>query len=319
MNDQTSGSSVNDKELMITMWHDYEATRDELFRAFIDRSRIAWWFGPNGFTTTIIGMDVRPGGVWNYVMHGPDGTDYPDKATYVEITEPERLVYDHAVDRPGAPRMFRQTVSFDTAAGKSRVTFELKFDSREEFERNLKAGAVEGGLQTLARLEEYLDKSRAMAARAAAPLPREMTLDRTFEAPRERVWAAWTDPKQLARWWGPRGFTNPVCEFDARPEGEINIVMRGPDGLDYPMEGEVREVAEPERLVFTATTLEDDAGVPQLETLDTVVLADLGGRTKLELRVFVDKLGPSALQARAGMEEGWSSSLDKLAEFLKKS
>ena len=149
-------------------------------------------------------------------------------------------------------------------------------------------------------------------------IPRELTLTRIFNAPREIVFKAWTDPRLLAQWWGPHGFTNPVCEVDARPGGAIYINMRWPDGRDNFMKGTFHEVVPPERLVFTTSALEDDAGMPQLEVLNTVTFAEQGSQTKLTLHAVVVRAGPAAEGALSGMEEGWSQSLEKLAAALKK-
>ena len=80
---------------------------------------------------------------------------------------------------------------------------------------------------------------------------REVVITRVFDAPRSLVFKAWTDPEHMARWWGPRGFTNPICELDARVGGAWRIVMRSPAGIEYPCGGVYREIVEPERLVFT--------------------------------------------------------------------
>ena len=80
---------------------------------------------------------------------------------------------------------------------------------------------------------------------------REFVSTRNFSAPRELVFAAWTQPKQLAHWWGPHSMTNPVCEVDLRPGGRYRIVMRSPEEFDYPLDGEYREIVKPQRLVFT--------------------------------------------------------------------
>src|SRR5271155_561565 len=98
---------------------------------------------------------------------------------------------------------------------------------------------------------------------------REITITRTFDAPRALVFEAWTDAKVLAQWWGPQGFTNPRCEFDAKVGGVIRIDMRAPDGAIYPMQGEVREIVSPERLVFTNMAL-DANGSPVTAGLTTV-------------------------------------------------
>jgi uncharacterized protein YndB with AHSA1/START domain len=144
------------------------------------------------------------------------------------------------------------------------------------------------------------------------PAPRELVLTRLIDAPRERVFQAWTDPRHLAQWWGPLHFTNAVCEVDPRPGGAIRIDMRGPDGVIYPMKGVFREVVAPERLVFTSTAVEDAAGNPQLEGLATVTFAEHEGKTLLTVHNLILKAGPGAADALAGMDEGWNQSLDRL-------
>jgi uncharacterized protein YndB with AHSA1/START domain len=144
-----------------------------------------------------------------------------------------------------------------------------------------------------------------------------LVITRVFDAPRELVFKAWTDPAHLARWWGPHGFTNPVCEMDVRPGGAYCIVMRGPDGVEYPVKGVYREVVEPERLVFTAVA-EDEEGNPLLEGLTTVTFAEHGGKTKLTLQTGAVGLVADAAPMLEGMEEGWTQSLERLAEYVAK-
>lgn len=144
---------------------------------------------------------------------------------------------------------------------------------------------------------------------------REVTLSRVYDAPREVVFGAWTDPEQLACWWGPKMFTNPVCEVDARPGGQLRIVMRGPDGSDYPMRGEFREVLAPERLSFTSMAL-DAQGATVIDGFTTVLFAAEGGKTRLTVIARGKALAPVAIQYLQGMEMGWSMSLEKLAELL---
>jgi uncharacterized protein YndB with AHSA1/START domain len=155
---------------------------------------------------------------------------------------------------------------------------------------------------------------------AAGQARQELTLTRILGAPRRLVFKAWTDTKHMARWWGPRGFSNPVCELDVRPGGLIRIDMRGPDGHVYPMKGIFHEVVEPERLVFTSTALEDEQGKPLLEILNTITFDDFNGITKLTLHarhVTGDfKMTPQVAAALAGMEQGWSESFHRLADEL---
>lgn len=149
---------------------------------------------------------------------------------------------------------------------------------------------------------------------AAADVP-ELVLTRFFEAPPERVFQAWTDPQHLARWFGPEVFSIPVCEVDVRPGGALHIVMRAPDGADYPMRGQYREVVPPQRLVFTSTA-DDAQGHTLFETLHTVTFAAEGTGTRLTLRAQVLWASEEAAPYLAGMEAGWTQSLVKLAAYL---
>ena len=141
----------------------------------------------------------------------------------------------------------------------------------------------------------------------------ELVLTSVFDAPLELVFKAWTDPKRVAQWWGPHRFTNPVCELDPRPGGAIRIHMRGPDGTVYPMTGVYQEVVEPERIVFTSAAL-DAAGKPMFELLTTVT--EQGGKTKQILRARVIKSTAQAAPYLAGMEAGWTQSLERLTAYL---
>jgi uncharacterized protein YndB with AHSA1/START domain len=142
-----------------------------------------------------------------------------------------------------------------------------------------------------------------------------IALTRVFDAPRTLVWKAWTDPRMMAQWFGPRGFTNPVCELDVRVGGSLRIVMRGPDGNDYPMKGVFREVVALERLVFTNIAT-DNSGKHLLEGETTVTFAEKDGKTTLILKSRAIGLVPIAPQMLAGMETGWTQSIDKLQGLL---
>jgi uncharacterized protein YndB with AHSA1/START domain len=145
----------------------------------------------------------------------------------------------------------------------------------------------------------------------------ELVLTRIVDAPRELVFKMWTDPKRVAQWWGPHGFTNPVCELDARPGGAILIHMRGPDGTVYPMRGVYQEVVEPKRLVFISSAL-DANGNAMFEVLTTVTFAEHNGKTKQTLHARVIKRTAQAAPYLKGMEAGWTQSLERLAERLAK-
>jgi uncharacterized protein YndB with AHSA1/START domain len=150
-------------------------------------------------------------------------------------------------------------------------------------------------------------------------MSKEVTITRVFDAPRELVFKAWTDPKLLEQWWGPEYFSVPYCEVDVRPGGVFRVHMRGPDGVIYPGGGMYHEIVEPERLVITTTAFEDEAGIPKLEVRNTITFAELeAGKTKLTLHALVITAAPEVQAALAGMEQGWKQSFDKLNRFLVK-
>ncbi|HXA02821.1 MAG TPA: SRPBCC domain-containing protein [Cytophagaceae bacterium] len=138
-----------------------------------------------------------------------------------------------------------------------------------------------------------------------------------FDAPRELVFKVWTDPKHLAQWWGPNGFTNPVCELDVRTGGGILIHMQGSDGTIYPMNGKFEEILKPERLVFSSAALDKD-GHPLFEVFNIITFEEQHGKTKLTMKATISKVTAEAKQYLDGMEEGWSQSLVRLEKYLTK-
>ncbi len=152
----------------------------------------------------------------------------------------------------------------------------------------------------------------AQAETQAAPAAeRTLRLRRTFAAPREKVFRAWTDPEELVKWWGPGGFTVPICELDVRPGGAFRTCMRSPDGDEYNLSGVYREVTPPERLVFTWVWRE--GALAGQETLVTVEFHDRDGATEV---VLTHEGFPDAA-VRGMHEQGWSSSLDCLEEVFR--
>jgi uncharacterized protein YndB with AHSA1/START domain len=148
-------------------------------------------------------------------------------------------------------------------------------------------------------------------------MAKEFIFKRTFDAPRELMFKAWTDPSFLSKWWGPNDFTTPICEVDARKGGKLYIVMHGPKGSDFdidlPTTGIFQEFDPPSRFVFSNEALPDEKDVPQLATLCTVTFAEVGGKMEMTLHIVLVKSTPASAGALAGMEMGWSQSLDKLA------
>jgi uncharacterized protein YndB with AHSA1/START domain len=151
----------------------------------------------------------------------------------------------------------------------------------------------------------------AVSNAATESADRVLVITRIFDAPREFVFKAWTEPEHLMRWWGPRGFTMTSCEIDLRPGGACHFHMRSPEGAEHRTRGVFREIIEPERLVMTRAWV-DAEGKPGHETLLTLTFADHGGKTKLTLHQAIFE----SVTARDLHQRGWSSSLDCLAEYL---
>jgi uncharacterized protein YndB with AHSA1/START domain len=141
---------------------------------------------------------------------------------------------------------------------------------------------------------------------------RKFVITREYQAQRELVFRAWTDPKQLVQWWGPDGFTNPVCEWDPKPGKSIYVVMRGPDGTDFPMGGTFSEVVAPERLVFSCGAMDGNRKL-LFEFLHTVSFTEAKGRTTVTVKSVVTMTTPNVGMYIGGYEPGMTQSLDRLA------
>jgi uncharacterized protein YndB with AHSA1/START domain len=149
-----SNESTADREVVITRVID--VPRELVFDAWTDPEHIGEWWGPRGFTITTHEMDVRPGGLWRFMMHGPDGVDYPNRIEYLEIERPARLVFDHGGEVKGESD-FHVTVTFEEESGKTRLTMRSLFATAAERDKVVREyGAIEGGNQTIDRLVEYL-------------------------------------------------------------------------------------------------------------------------------------------------------------------
>jgi uncharacterized protein YndB with AHSA1/START domain len=150
----------------------------------------------------------------------------------------------------------------------------------------------------------------------APAVARDLNLVRTFNAPKELVFEAWIEPKHIVNWFAPNGFTTPVAEFDARPEGDIRVCMKGPDGTEYWSSGHVREIETPNKLVVD-TGVEGEDGKFLFETRMTASFEEVNGRTVLNLNDKVLSVNdPAAESSLEGMEQGWNETLDKFADYI---
>jgi uncharacterized protein YndB with AHSA1/START domain len=145
---------------------------------------------------------------------------------------------------------------------------------------------------------------------------RELSLTRIIDRPRERVFKAWTDPNQLSQFWGPKGVTTPVCEMHLRPGGVFQMLMRGPDGAEYPYTGVFLEIVEPERLVFTDAF--GEGWQPSEKPFMTAVISfeEERGKTKLTARALHWWVAEREAHERMGFHQGWGESIDRLEAYL---
>jgi uncharacterized protein YndB with AHSA1/START domain len=291
----------------------FDAPRETVFRLWTDPEHIKHWWGPRGFTNTIHEMDVRPGGVWRFVMHGPDGVDYDNEIVYGEIDAPALLTYTHV-----AEPNFDVRVTFDEAGDQTRVTVQMTFETAEERQRVVdKFGAVEGLHQTLERLGEQIDRISTF------------TISRVFDAPRDLVFKAWTERDHLVHWWGPKGLTMVHLTNDLRPGGVMHYGMRGPGGHMMWGKWVYREIAPDDRLSFVVSFSDEQGGTVRapfssqwpLETLSTITFTSVEGSKTL---VSMDAIPVNATEAErdmfrgftASMQGGWKGTLDQLEAHL---
>jgi len=181
--EKEQGSDTAGREIVATRI--INAPRELVFMVWTEPKHIKQWWGPNGFTNTIHKMEVKPGGIWSFIMHGPDGVDFPNEVTYSEVVRPERLVYSHA-----APK-FKVTVTFEEQGTKTKLTMRMVFENAEEFKLvTEKYKAIEGQQQTLNRLEGHLSEITGGGNNSPE---QEFMITRTFNAPRELVYKVFSE------------------------------------------------------------------------------------------------------------------------------
>lgn len=199
--------------LEIAITRTFRATPERLFDAFTDPAKLAKWWGPEGWQTTTEAFELRAGGAWRHTMRGPAGEAFPNEDRFVEVDRPRRLVIEHV----SAPR-HRKTITFEPEAGGTRLTFHMTFPDADAYRVATETfGAKDGLKETVSRLADFVDGPG-------------FKIEREFRASPERVWAMWTTPEGIMRWWAPSakemGFDFSVLEMDVRPGGKYRFSMR---------------------------------------------------------------------------------------------
>ncbi len=295
--------------LTLTLVREFAAPRALLFSAWTDPKHRVQWFAPRGYTVTHFESDVRRGGAWRSCMHNDEtGEDMWHGGAYVEVVSPERLSFTMAWDGDdGLPETeFLITITFTEHAGKTTMTFVqtglISAQSRDNH--------GSGWSSEFDRLSDIID---------ATPT---ITITRRFHASRERVYAAWSDAQQLAQWWGPESFTNPICDLDFRVGGHMYIVMRSPEGQDFPCYFAFTEIDAPRLLAYRDVDppegpLPWTSAMPRPPKQHTTVTFDeRDGITTMIVQCTLATPADRDTMVKLGFIEGMSSSLDTLKNIL---
>jgi len=289
------------------------APRDLVFDAWTKIEHLSRWWGPRGFSMTVKTFEPRPGGKWHFMFHGPDGTDYWNELSFVEIERPSRLVLRHE----NAPQ-FTATVTFEEQGEDTQVVFHSRFDSRDEWE-GVKPFAVPGNQQTMDRMEERVAALRAGTA---------FTIERLFDAPRDLVWTVWTQKDHLLKWFGPKGVPMTRADMDLRPGGSFHYCLRTPDGGEMWGLWTFREIVAPKRIVLIQSfsdaerrlTRHPMAPVWPLETLSTTTFTEEGGKTRIALEWIPFNAAAEEIavfqESFKSMQGGWGGTMDLLDAYL---
>jgi uncharacterized protein YndB with AHSA1/START domain len=302
-----------------------------VWKAITDPRHVAHWWGPFGFTTVIETMDVRPGARWRFTMRGPDGVEYPNEVLLHEVTPHERLAFAHGAHSADEP-LFETEITFAPEGAGTRFTLEQTHPS-EERAKTVASYAIDGGRQTVTRLQGYLEAMRERAGEsvlegaAHATDEQDFVIVRVFDAPRALVYRAMTEAERLAKWFGPVGMGLRVVVSDPRPGGQFRYAMQaGPNEMCGRFV--YREAKEPERLAYVVS-FTDSAFEPvrhpmsdqwPLEVLAIASLTELDRRTLLVSRSLPIHAQPHEralfLEGRSGMLAGTHGMYDHFAEYL---
>jgi len=233
------------------------------------------------------------------------------------------LVDQLGISQPGVSkhlRVLRDAGLVSVCVDAQRRFYELRTEPLEELDewldgyRHLWEGRLDRldtyfqGLQPRRKTMETPNKLKDKVV--------ERVITRIFDARRELVYQAWIDPEHIRNWYGPQMFSIARCEVDPTPGGTYLVVMRGPDGSEYPSQGVFKELIENEKLVLTMFADQDADGNYTFEMLNTITFEDEDGKTRMTLRVEVTKATPQHLENLSGMDEGWKSAFSKLADYL---
>lgn len=204
IHDNEAGNEVTDREIIMTRL--LNAPRELVWKVWTQPQHLIKWWGPTGFTTTSNNMKLEAGGEWNFIMHGPDGRNYPNRIVFTEVKKPELLTYKHAGDEDTEPVNFDVKITFTAEGRKTRLKMVMTFTSHAELSRVEKEyGAIEGGKQHVANLEHYLTKIKP-----AEPF----VIERLLNAPVALVWKAISNKEEMKKWYFDLAEFKPEVGFE---------------------------------------------------------------------------------------------------------
>jgi uncharacterized protein YndB with AHSA1/START domain len=302
------------------------APRTLVFKMFTQAAHIDAWWGPEGFRNETHEMGFFNGGLWHYTMHGPDGKAWPNWIKYKSITPPALITYDHGAEM-GEPAHFQGTITLEEQGDKTLVTLTLVFPTAEARDATIKFGAIEGGQQTLARLDSYAVDQTSTSKAALEDKP--FIISRTFNAPRELLFDCFTNPERMKHWLGPKGVKVITAKMDLRPGGMYHYAMQAEGAPAMWGKSAYREVTPPKRLIYINSFSDENAGLTRhpgapdwpIELLTTITFEADGNKTNLTIKwELMDNVTASEraifLTSFGSMTMGWGGSLDKLGEYL---
>jgi uncharacterized protein YndB with AHSA1/START domain len=301
----------------------YDAPVRAVWDAWTDPEQVARWWGPRGFSLTTHSKDLRPGGHWNYTMHGPDGVDYPNTTHYFEVVECSKLVYDHG-GSDDRPPLFRVSVVFSEIDGKTKMEMSMTLPTPEAAEETRKFIKKAGGDATWDRLAEFLEEESSGK--------HTFVINRTFDAPLDVMFEMWTNPSHFSKWLAPTGFEMQFIRSDIRPGGSTFYFMTGQGGAKMYGRAEYRQIEKPDRLVYTQQFCGENEKISRHpmsptwpETMLTTVKLTAEGPSRTRVTVTWEPHGATTpeeletfIKSRGGMTQGWTGSFDKLESYLAK-
>jgi uncharacterized protein YndB with AHSA1/START domain len=321
-----NNSAIKSDNIKLVLNRTFDAPRELVWQAWTDPAKMKLWFkAGDAYTNFSTKANVRVGGKYRIQLKNPDGEFFTAVGTYREIKAPERLAFTWAWEKDGSEDDFGEveaqetllTLEFKARDKQTELTLvQERFDSTESRDKH-----VHGWTGNFEQLAKFLGLCAgggvAPVADPKSWIGKEFVIMREYAAPREMVWRACTEAKHLAQWWGPRGFSTPVCEWAAKPSNKIYVVMRAPNGTDFPMGGKFHEVVAPEKLVTTTGALDAD-GKMIFEFHHTLTLAEQpDGKTKLTMRSRLAQIfSPDAAKYIGGFEAGMTQSLERLTDLV---